>query len=227
MVEAQHPSNLTVRYDNRELRRGVMSIDIGLWNAGGRAIPKSDIDCLRPSRHTGEDPVTNSLTLKLSGRARILDVGIREQVNLVSAVAVSKSECDSSAADLSWNSLKPKDGAKVRILYEGEGAETLALVGRFTYGDDPRRAKITGRVESERDRASAEKKKRRVLAKVVVLVGACLLNYWCFRIRQCVRRGKTETLDVIMALVALAMIGVGIYLFWWLRVSAPPFEIWS
>jgi hypothetical protein len=30
-----------------------------------------------------------------------------------------------------------------------------------------------------------------------------------------------------MALVALAMIGVGIYLFWWLRVSAPPFEIWS
>jgi hypothetical protein len=210
VVRAGQTSNLTVRFNDQELKGDITAAQIAFWNAGKAAIRNESM--LRP------------LSIRTGPKNPILEANIRMTSRDILEIRLDDSRRFEGTVELHWNILEENDGGILQIVYVGN--EAVAIEGhavvegqgnikRIKYGDD---SDILMKLEKIRE------KSRVYVGWISLFVGTISFIFLVYIfIKRKIRRGPGQFFiygAVLGQSLALTIAGAYILL---TRPVSPPF----
>lgn len=119
VVRTGATSQLTVRFNGKDLNENVTAAQISFWNAGGKTI-----------RTGPKEAMLQPLVIYTSGGQRILEAKLLKSSREVTKVALNESRFDKGEVEVDWNLLEHNDGGVVQIVYVGD--EMVEIEARAT-----------------------------------------------------------------------------------------------
>ena len=113
VVKSGQASRLKASFDGKEITNDVTAVQITFWNAGKRAIRRSEI--LEP------------ITVMTGADHPVLEATLRKSTRQVTHISLTGSQLDKGEVEISWDILENLDGGVLQLIYAGDAAVPISL----------------------------------------------------------------------------------------------------
>lgn len=219
LISSDSNKNFVIFYNKTPVKAEVTAVTIAFWNAGKKAIRKTDI--LKP------------LEFKLNNKSPILNVKMINKSREVVEINIDESKKKEGMVIVDWNVLEKNDGASIQIIYAGGFAEPVVAEAVVIGQSSPTKVEYPGSIKSADEQYSDYQKQDRKFGLASLLFGLFML--FVFFVQEAyvtMKRRDRETgkwkwdfnkSDIIKYSQALLFIGLGIYLLFLKVAPFPPF----
>lgn len=200
VVKSGQASRLKASFDGKEITNDVTAAQITFWNAGKRAIRRSEI--LEP------------ITVSTGTDHPILEASLRKSTRQVTHISLTESQLNKGEVAISWDILENLDGGVLQLIYTGDAGVPISLRGTVE-GQSSIRLRAPPRETTmppeERYGAGVKLKKLVMWVSIVPLV--CAVSLLVMTTRE--KPGPGRRISLLLSCFSVAMMLFLTLLFFW------------
>ena len=205
-------STLKVLHEGKEIKEGVTTTLLAIWNAGAlEIVPQDDLD---------------KVEIYTEPRVAILEATVRKETRDVIDFQTSRERLSEGIVPLSWKILEKNDGASLQVIHAGGTNVEIRVRGTIKGQGSVTRMYYRGKIQSAEEQIRNRGREDSFLGLMTGTIGLILSALVIFRWAKEKRLGRSLSRgDCWQALImGVVLLGMGIWLFLWSsKTPGPPF----